>query len=79
MSTPAEVKNILQSEIKDLKKKRISIPKDAKKQIAAIHTSADSDQKKFADRQAVKKAVKTDLQNAKQTIREKVKAMKEVK
>ncbi len=79
MSTPVEIKNTLRSEIQELYKTRTSIPKDAKKQIAAINKSADDEQKKFADRQAVKKAVKTDLKNLKQTIREKVKSINEIK
>jgi hypothetical protein len=75
MSSPAEIKSTIVSEIADLKKRMNTIPKNASKQIRTILKSDDSDEKKLTDRREVKKTMKKELFNTKQAIHEKNKAL----
>ena len=71
MATPGPAHVTLKSEIDELKKSRRALEKDANKTIRRILKSADTPEKKHADRRAAKKAMKEALVSTKKTLKEK--------
>jgi hypothetical protein len=68
-------KDIVKAEIKEIKKTRRALEKNAHKSIKTILSSSETPEKKRRDKHAVKKAMKLALVDTKKSIREKTKLM----
>jgi hypothetical protein len=75
MASPSPAHVALKSEITELVKSRRALEKNAAKTIRGILKSADTPEKKRADRHAVKKEMKEALVSTKKALKEKSRAL----